>query len=275
MRTSRLGALYQQFSPAIKVPSIIVLALFDFSMKGEDMFLKKSGFILTVAAALSLGSLAANADSFATMSQNGGDGPAFHLTQSGGVNPFSVTGVVNVTFSYQVANGYQGNVLSPIQATMAFSGRGNPPAFGAGGFLFEDFDLTSFSILANTPVNGKNNLLSMDNTGTGTLAGKLKSQNVSLAGDTNSGDNVNFSSDFLSFANVSAENYTLTFSLQTGQSVGTSNGLYNPFDATGSGVFGSTPLPSFTPDGTGISLLSGGLLPFAGFALYRRRRAKK
>ncbi|HLK57268.1 MAG TPA: hypothetical protein VKU00_11920 [Chthonomonadaceae bacterium] len=240
------------------------------------MYLKRIGLIASATALMSLACLtAAHAQltTFAQFRESNNSVNAFSFTNTDSTaSGFHVVSIP-VEFSYGVNNGYNGNSTANIDATLTFSANvtAKPTALG-GGFFSQDFTNVSMVFTANTPVNGLTNLLTVSNS---TLSMFGKGNSASTDSDVSTGDTVNFSSDFLIFSNTIDRDFALSFSsLQPGLSTDI-NGWLKSFTASGTGTFASEPAPFYSPDGASLSLLSGGLLPLAGFALYRRRRAKK
>ncbi|HLK59371.1 MAG TPA: hypothetical protein VKU00_22615 [Chthonomonadaceae bacterium] len=237
------------------------------------MFVKKMGLVAAAAALLSLGGLtAARADltTFAQFRETNNSVNSFSFQDTGATSSFHVTNIP-VQFSYGVNNGYNGNSTANIAATLSFDATVSGKPTGAGPFM-QSFHLVDMVFTAVTPVNGLTNLLTVDTNSTFTLFGKGGS--ASTNADTAEGDIVNFSSDFLIFNLTTERDYALSFSSLTPKLGLDINGWLKSFTASGTGTFASDPAPYYTPDGASLSLLSGGLLPLAGFALYRRRRAK-
>src|SRR5207247_4023840 len=94
-----------------------------------------------------------------------------------------------------------------------------------------------------------------------TFTFKGDGNSASTESDTSKGDTVNFSSDFLSFNNVLEKDFALSFSSLKPKLSLDKNKWLNSFTTSGTGTFAA----EFVPDGTSLSLLSGGLLPLAGF----------
>ncbi|HLK56121.1 MAG TPA: hypothetical protein VKU00_06140 [Chthonomonadaceae bacterium] len=239
------------------------------------MILKKPSIIASLAALMSLGALStahAQLTTFAQFRETNNSVNAFSFVDSGPTSSFHVVNVP-VEFAYGVNNGYNGNSNGNIDATMSFDATVSNKPVTVGSFFEEKFVNVHMVFTADTPVSGLTNLLTVDGSSEFHFFGKGNS--ASTNADTASGDTVNFSSDFLIFTNTTERDYALSFSSLTPALSLDINGWLNSFTASGTGTFASAPPPFYTPDGTSLSLLSGGLLPLAGFALYRRRRANK
>ena len=171
------------------------------------------------------------------------------------------------------------------------------PIVSGGVFQQQFFSNVSMVFTANMAVGGNTNLLTVVSTANQPGSGEGftgSGSSGALKSDTTLNDTVTFTSDFLFFQSTIDRDYTLSFSsILAGFKTGSPPrdpgvvldpkgpvaqrgpaGYLHSFTASGTGTFASDPAPS-VPDGASLGLMSGGLLPFAGFALYRRRRAKK
>src|ERR1041385_3245440 len=225
---------------------------------------------ICIAGALAILSLwrlpAANAapTTFAQFLQTNNSVKAFTYNDTGATSSFNVVSIP-VKSAFGVTNSYNGNnFTNPIDAhlTMTAVIDGNKPT----GHFFENFQSVSMVFTADTPVGGMSNLLTM--TATAKFAPDTgfngSGNHATLTGDTVSGDVVNYSSDFLFFFLTTDRDFALSFSGVDPKLSLDVDGWLNSFAASGTGTFASEPAPFFTPDGTSVSLLSGGLLPLAG-----------
>jgi hypothetical protein len=238
--------------------------------------LRKSFLVGAATAVLALASfapaLAQNTITFAQF-QQGSTPPAnpFTFSNAGAGSTFSVSGSIPVNFTYQVAsNTYFGGtpVGVVIPALMTFNAMVSGPATSAGGFDFQGLQLTNMTFTAVVPWLGKSNLLSLINS-TGVLQGKDLGNTAGFAGDSATGDIVNFTSDFLpSFAGAMSQNYSLSFSSVKPTLKIAGNGYLRTFTASGTGTFAEV-----TPEAGSLALLSFGVLPLVALKLRNRKKA--
>jgi hypothetical protein len=145
------------------------------------------------------------------------------------------------------------------------------PAGAAGPFDFQPIDSGTIQILLDTPVNGKNNLLTVNFTAGGILAFDGSSTPAFSATDSLSpGETVTYSSDFLNISGSSAGN---AFQFITSNA--------NPpisIDADGFlAAFASEDLSSYTFDNANQQVsapepASLGFVGLSAMALLRRRK---
>lgn len=175
-----------------------------------------------------------------------------------------------ITFVFQSPNTY-GAIGQAIPGVLTLSatvnGAASSTVIPGGTYLGQPFNNISFSFTANTPVAGHTNLLSITG-GSDNLSALKNGYNVSLGADTVNGDNLVFQSDFLTFGAVTDENYNFALTSSVPAAID-NNGYFTSFNAAGTGIFASAPLPSPEP-GTLVSLavLSGCL----GIGLIARKR---
>jgi len=242
------------------------------------MKLRKSFLVSAATAVLAVASLApALAQNTITFAQfqlgNGAPANPFVFTNSGaGSNISVVSGSVAVNFTYQVANSYGAGIGNAIAATMTFTAMVSAPASSAvvAGKLndFQNLQLTNMVFTANVPVGGQTNLLTVSNS-TGTLAGVNKGSTAGFAGDSSTGDTVNFSSAFIpSFAGAQSENFALSFTSVNPSLVIAGNGYLRSFTTSGTGTFAEV-----TPEAGSLALLSFGVLPLVALKLRNRKKA--
>ncbi|WP_395088069.1 hypothetical protein [Armatimonas sp.] len=235
---------------------------------------------LTLGAVMALLTTAAQAQltTFANFTQAGGTRP-YTFTNAGSLSTFNLTAPQAINFYYQVNNEYNGiGFATVIPATMTLtSSVGAPGEDLGGGTLRQSMTNITMVFTANTPVNGKSELLRMvANSGgnAGRLGGRLSgddgSTNPSLSGSQNGvlGDLVTMSSDFVHFDNTTRRDYSLTFSAATPDFSRNGNSYINSFTADGTGTFASNPAPfALIPEPASLVFVLLG-----GIALHRRRR---
>lgn len=187
---------------------------------------------------------------------------------------------IPVTFSFLNLPGLPADLQGVQDATLTLtSSTESTVQTGFGGVVLEQ-DITGIpltndvlTITRDTPAaeggGSKTNLLTVDFTGE--LIGAMNSRTPQLSGDTNEGDTVVYSSDFVGFAN-GTNDYSLTFSSWTStDSAGSgliadpSDNFYTTATAAGAGTFDATVIPEPS------SLALGGLLLILG----RRNRFSK
>lgn len=240
-----------------------------------------SGAVLAVmCASLSLPAQAQGPTQFASFTQasllntpfrfinNGAaTGSVFGLYDAGGA---AIS--IPVNFQFQIPNAYGSAVGENIAATMTMTSTVLTPDDGVGNLDVAMQNIT-IQFNANTPApGGLTNLLTLDFT-TGALTGNLFTSNASLQGteSATATDNVEFTSDFLDFSGVSInKNYTLSFSNVQPSVARDPNNYFRSFIASGTGAFGSEPLPTTrVPEPGTLALLALGIL--SGAALRKRR----
>jgi hypothetical protein len=266
---------------------------------------RRSGLIPVLLSALALAGLATKAQAgpitFAQFHQVDGDpNSVFEYIDGGpqGIAQFITRNgdfsTIPVTFSYlnisevtplllpSFGGTLPSDLTGTLQATLKLTSATTQPvvqgfggAFGSQEFIDPPADtVNTLSITLDTPAaegnNGRTNLLSM--TFTGGLLGAFGGLTPQLSGNTNLGDSITYTSDFLNFALAAQENYSLTYTSWTTLSDG--NGLelsqtpndnyYATATAQGAGTFDVT-----IPEPSGITLV---LLGGSGLLLARRRR---
>jgi hypothetical protein len=198
-----------------------------------------------------------------------GSGSVFGLYDAGGT---AIS--IPVNFQFQIPNDYGTAVGENIAATMTMTSAVLNPDDGAGRV---NVDMQNINVVftADTPVNGLTNLLTMSLT-TGVLSGQPFTSTVSLEGtqSATSPDIVNFTSDFLDFSGVTInKNYSLSFSNVQPIVAREPNNYFRSFVSSGSGTFGSEPLPTNrVPEPGTLALLALGMLG-GGTVLRRKARA--
>lgn len=193
-------------------------------------------------------------------------GSPFAFTYQSGPNTATLTGSATVQFEYVNMPGNPlNNVIQPATLTISVTATAN----ATQGFGFVDQPIassSSFSIIA-----GGVNLLSGTSI-SGNITGKVGGVNANLSGSTSSGDTVVFSSDLLSFSNVSLSSFSFIFpdvnptlALSTH---GTSTFLSN-FSSDTQGAFTTDPAPA-VPEPSSIGLIAAGVA-LTSLATFRKK----
>jgi hypothetical protein len=155
-----------------------------------------------------------NANVFAYLN-NGSDGDAQLITQASA----PTSGLIPVTFTYLSQSGLpadlQGtqdamlSLTSSTQSSVQTSGTLGEQQINGSGLLTDVLTITR-----DTPASQGNgartNLLTM--TFTGNIVGVLGGTAPQLEGNSNLGDTITYTSDFLNFTGDTEENYSVTFS---------------------------------------------------------------
>jgi hypothetical protein len=207
----------------------------------------------------------AHAQSLTTFASVDTLGQVFQFVNSGSLSTFGVNPtIIPITFKYKVANGY-GLINTDVAGTMTLTANVTSTP---GGFA-QQMNGVTMSINANTPLNGKTNLLTM--TGTGRLTSFDTADTANFGGNTNSGFIVGYTSDFLDFSATTARSFNFALNSLTPQASLNGNGYMDPFTASGLGNFAANPSPIAIPEPGSLALLALATLPVA--ALVRRRRS--
>ena len=201
----------------------------------------------------------------------------FTFTNSGASSTFSLVGSIPVNFVYQTPNGYGTAPGQTIAATLTFTSQVSAPAATGFGFIGQPMQNILLTFTANAPVSGFSNLLTVSMT-TGTLAGQNGGSTASLSGtqSSTSFDQVNYASDFLDFSiPFSNKNFNLSFDSVVPIFTLNANGYVDSFNASGTGTFGSDPVPPSRPPGGVVpepgTLVLAGMGAFSGLGMLRRR----
>jgi hypothetical protein len=187
---------------------------------------------------------------------------------------------IPATFSYLGLPGLPAALQGPQSATVRLVSSTTSPVMTALAGTVGSQEITgatglnlglvnSLEIERTTPIGGLSNLLTV--TFSGAVFGGISGRTPQLSANASLGDTVTYSSDFLSFAGTSLQNFSVTFSSWTTNSDG--NGLeINPADnffssatAAGTGTFAVA-----VPEPTMLSL---GIFGVVGMLARRRRTA--
>jgi hypothetical protein len=230
-------------------------------MKRSSLFCMAGGrflaalLIATLSAAGVTGSAHADTVTFAQFTQRTVSDQDFIYTNNGtGASLNSISG--GIPISLLITNGFAPNLagvesahlflttsttagtISPVSPNVLtsehFSGLGN-----------------SLQIILDTPVNGKNDFLTV-NFSDAVLSGQLTSTEASLkASDSGNAAKVSFSSEFINFSNADEHGFSLSFSSVnstngSGALQAAMDGFFNAFTTSGTGTFDvsfATPAP--------------------------------
>ena len=198
-------------------------------------------------------------------------GNAYVFTNTGSSSSFSSTSVP-VQFEFNVPTTF-GAAGTPIPAILTIS-QGTVSATAGtasfGGKTYFDQPLGTFALKIAPVGSPTTNLLSIVSPTTGDITGYVNSSKTDITGDTQTGNTVTFTSDFLSFSSSTSRSYDLSASgISPAVSIN-ANGYLNSFSGTGPGVFDSNNL-AVTPEpnaAVSLTVLAGCL----ALTLVARRR---
>lgn len=149
---------------------------------------------------------------------------------------------IPVTFVYNINNGYgpnNTNIPARLSLTSQVSGLAQP----YGIFVDQPLGQFNLTLTALTPVGGKTNLLTVTNS-TGDITGISGGSTGSTSGDQQLNNNINFSSDFISFNGSSSRSFNIGFtSINPPLSINPTNQYLNNFTASGNGSFAAVVAP--------------------------------
>jgi len=179
-----------------------------------------------------------------------------------------LTGVQNATISLTSS--------STKAVVTGFGGTIAQQAIDNSGSLTDVIKITR-TTPASEGGGSKTNLLTV--TFTGHLQGPVNGTTPSLSAATTAGDTVTYSSDFLSFAQATQEDFNVAFSSwaplitpPTGLNVDSSDGYYNSATAAGAATFDFQGATSVIPEPASLPILLGGVvMAFACGRNLRRR----
>ncbi len=185
----------------------------------------------------------------------------FTYMAGAGTLPADLQGVQNATISMT------SSTKSPI--TLYGDGTASEKITGAGQVV--DVIKITRSTAAAEGTGTKTNLLTM--TFTGKLRGDIGGDTPNISGNTSLGDTVVFSSDFLSFANATTEDYNLAFSSwgqpnppPFGLQPSATDSFYSTASSASAGTFDFGVLAVSVPEPTLLPLIGA-----AGLGLLSRR----
>jgi len=194
-------------------------------------------------------------------------------------NNLKLTASLPVNFEFLVPNLY-GAANTPIAATLTITATASPAAAVSGNNVFQNFTTVSMTFTAIGGPHPGSDLLTVLPTSNGELDAKKGASSASFNGDTGSGSEVDFTSDFLFFNLTTERAYDLSFtSLSVPFKLAThlpsnkqTTGFPVGFKAAGTGTFASDPAPNTgVPEPSPVlALLFGG----AGLALLFVRNRK-
>jgi hypothetical protein len=224
-----------------------------------------------------------NSNVFAYNNNGAGGDAEFGTSLSGG----PIGAAVPISFSFLPTVGTLPSDITGIQdATISMTSSTTSAATTAFGGTFADQPITgggtvtdTIKITRSTPAaegaGSKTNLLTV--TFTGHLYGAVGGPTPTLSADTGLGDTVTYTSDFMSFAPSTQQDFNLALSSwdplvtpPTGLAVN-SDGYFNSATAAGAATFDFQESGAPIPEPTSLGVLGlGGLLLLSGRRLRRR-----
>lgn len=199
----------------------------------------------------------------------------FVITDTGSSDAFTAVASLDL-FQYANIANLPAGVSGGQNATLTLVVTSTTPSVNAGGFLVEGGYSGNFSIMRNTPVNGKTNLLS-GTFGTAVLSGAPNGTSATFSDSSITDAGFALTSSFISFPNVSQEDFSiaLSFGSPTVFKQGPGNFIANAI-ASGSGISDSNPVPQALPEPSSVFPMGTGLLGLAWFAsVTKRNRASE
>ena len=208
---------------------------------------------------------------FATFSQIG-QLPSFSYVAGTSGATLGLASAIPVSFQFQADNSFGAAIGHDIMATMTMSAVSAGNAFSSTSFLVQPIKDIELRFTSTSAAPDSGDLLKMT-LSTGNLVARAGGQTARLTGteSTTSTDIVRFESSYLDFApQLLAKNYSISFTSVAPAVANGGNGSFAPFTATGTGNFGSDPLPkpqNSIPEPATLMLAALG-----GLALARRKR---
>jgi hypothetical protein len=203
----------------------------------------------------------------------------FIFTNAGAGSTFSLTSTL-VNFTYLVDNGYGSAIGASVNAHMVITSTAAATVNATGTAPNRNFEqpMTGITIqfIADTPVNGNTNLLTILASAGATSSGGLltgregrSTGNFDGSETPGNGDAITMTSDFLNFASTTQRDYSISLNAVTPILGLNANGYLNGFSANATGTFSSDPPPAMIPEPSTLALIT-----LTGISLLTRRRSR-
>jgi hypothetical protein len=186
----------------------------------------------------------------------------FTYLAGAGTLPFDLMGVQDATISMT------SSTKNPI--TLFSDGSTSEKISGLGQVV--DVLTITRDTAAAEGAGSRTNLLTM--VFTGKLSGDIGGDTPSLSGGTALGNTVTFSSDFVSFADATQEDFDLAFSswVPDGLTASPTDNFYNTASSASAGTFDFGVLSVSVPEPTSLPLIAAGALVLLGRRIRRGKR---